>query len=65
MANFKIEFKCDNAAFYLGDDEFTEDEIVRVLREEVPKSIAARGLDAGGTVYDINGNSIGHWEFTK
>ena len=53
----KIQFSTDNAAF---DDDNMRDAIARILRD------IARKVEHGtsnGTVRDVNGNSIGTWQF--
>jgi len=54
-ATFQVTFRTDNAAF---DEGSFADEVARILR-----ALAAnveRG-QYGGTVFDINGNKVGHY----
>ena len=64
MAEFKLDFACDNEAFSPGVG-YTRDEIARVLRD-IARVIerADASLSLGGSVYDVNGNTIGHYAFT-
>lgn len=71
MAKFTLSFKCDNAAFHADDeadvverDEAMRDGIRHALLE-VARVIDEQDsdLELGGTLYDVNGNSIGRWEF--
>ena len=59
MASFEIKFKTDNSAFNECEGSY-ELETARIL-----KRIACQ-VESGklhGVVTDINGNSIGTWEF--
>ena len=72
MATFKVQFNCDNASF-VGDpeddmaerDEAMRDGIKAALFDVVKRIDAADSdLELGGTIFDANGNTIGHFTFT-
>lgn len=54
---FKLEFATDSAAFDNGNREV---EAARILREIIAKMEAG---SEGGPVRDLNGNTIGRWEY--
>lgn len=72
MAKFTVEFSCDNAAF--SDEEGGAGaEVARILR--LLSEGARDGFMGGGAWYhvepgtegrirDVNGNTIGKWEWT-
>ncbi len=53
---FRLEIKCDNAAF---EGEDCKCEVVRIL--QVVTSRVGIGADSG-TLYDINGNCVGWFD---
>ena len=53
---FTLEIDSSNAAF----DPYAVDELKRILRE-VADTIEV-GSD-GGNIRDVNGNTVGYWEF--
>lgn len=55
----RIEFETDNDAF---EDSLTS-EVARILREIANKIENGDDL-GGGSVKDVNGNTIGSWELT-
>ena len=64
--NFNVSINCDNAAF---DDDLIGIEICRILG-----SISDKLQDIGyiepqenmkGRIRDMNGNTVGEWEFTQ
>lgn len=57
---FKLEIACDNAAF---DVNLPGYEIARILREVAGKVELSHG--AGGTIRDINGNTVGRYWTTR
>lgn len=58
---FKLEFDCDNAAFGYGqDDSATFHETERILRKLL---IELDNGNVSGRIADINGNTIGTWQF--
>lgn len=58
---FKLELKCDNAAFFNENTGEREpyDEVARILRR-IAETVEA-GHDYGLAV-DYNGNSVGEWK---
>jgi len=61
---FRIEIETTNAAF----EDAPEDEITRILRD-LADYIAQWSLQSGRQVYqgvlrDINGNTVGTWQYT-
>ena len=62
MSNtMKIEFTCDNAAFFDDDEKFDTQEVVQILHRISTK--IQDGQD-GGVIRDINGNKVGEWYLT-
>jgi len=62
---FRLEISTDNAAF--GEDEHDDyakaDEVARILETLAAALQDSIGhLPAGGSVFDINGNTVGRWE---
>lgn len=62
MAQFKVVFDCDNDTFH---PRFALPHAIKAALKDIAKSIDARGLDVGGIIYDENGNSIGHWDYSE
>lgn len=64
MTKFVLEFDMGNAAF--DPDNMPELEVVRILqdvRSRITSGDAAAG--SGMKIHDVNGNSIGRWDFVK
>lgn len=67
---FKIEFKCDNAAFCDSDGVWTGDtvgrEVVEVLRRIIGRVEQRGGIvpSESGKALDSNGNTVGAWSLT-
>ena len=59
MAGFKLQIKCDNAAFA---DAGRAHEVNRILREA---AFAVLQGSTEGTLRDYNGNRVGEWKFTR
>ena len=55
--NFELKFNCDNAAFHAA-----ECETIRIL-EDICNAIHLGCVESN--IRDINGNTIGKWEFTN
>lgn len=60
---FKLEIKCDNAAF---DGEHRALEIARIL-EDAASKVECDGANVGDSwkLFDINGNRVGEAKVTK
>lgn len=59
MNRFTLEFQCDNAAFFDGDDNFDTFEVVRLIRHVADMLEAGT---VGSYVRDINGAKVGSWD---
>lgn len=57
---FKLQFRTDNAAFQ--DDGGAMYEIERILRQV---SGAVSHAATKGVIFDVNGNRIGSWSWTR
>lgn len=62
MAQFRVTFDCDNDVFH---PRSALPRAIKASLKDVAKSIDARGVDAGGKIYDENGNSIGRWDYSE
>lgn len=54
-------------SFDLGNDEFADAEARRLGIARLLTDTAAKVLDGNveGTLFDVNGNSVGHWGFDE
>lgn len=59
MPTFRLQIKCDNAAFA---DDGIETEVARILRR-VAADVAEQG-DRSGVCMDANGNRVGSYTLT-
>lgn len=71
---FKIEIECDNAAFHLDEGCLCDDGVTEpcafAAREQVSLILrnVAEKLDedyCAGFPFDLNGNKVGEWGFSK
>lgn len=56
---FRLEISTDNNAFVEG----AHDEIARIL-ENAAASLRAGSSVSTGNLIDVNGNSVGQWQYT-
>jgi hypothetical protein len=56
---FKVEINTASAAF----NSFPEGELIRMLQEVKQDLFDGNGDSDQGTIKDINGNTVGMWEF--
>jgi hypothetical protein len=57
---FRLEFETDNNAFVEG----AHDEIARILTAVGADIANGASLEYGGTIRDVNGNTVGMWQYT-
>ena len=64
--NFNVSINCDNAVF---DDDLTGIEICRILQSIEDKLQHIGYIEPQehmkGRIRDLNGNTVGEWEFTQ
>jgi len=60
---FKLEFTCDNSAFYFDDKFYPNAEIERIL-DGVAYKVGSLNL-LNGLLVDINGATIGSYKLIK
>lgn len=70
MSEFTIRFKTDNAAFHEDDGTATADALAAGIVATLlgtKRSILREidGEETSGVVKDINGNSIGNWQWKE